>query len=244
MAKLNPVFAKIETDEFVTDVATTKGVALKTFILLGIALLSAVLAISNGTLVYGNPSILLVAVFGTLICGIAGQVSAKAAKVCSILYAVFEGLMLGLISYVFEAAIGGIILSAVLITFTIFGVMLFLYTTNIVKVSSTFIKAMMVVGISIFVISIVYLISYLVYPTNILISSLSNNLGLLLLVDGLVLLYAAFMLVFDFERVKMIVAHGFDKRYEWMAALGLMVTIVWIYVQVLRILSILLRNRK
>ena len=50
------------------------------------------------------------------------------------------------------------------------------------------------------------------------------------------------MLVFDFEKVKMIVAHGFDKRYEWTAALGMMVTIVWIYLEVLRLLTIIARR--
>lgn len=238
MAKLNPVFSRIKTDEFVTDVATIKGVAIKTFILLGIAILSAVLGIVNGGLVYNNPIILISVVIGALVCGIVGQVSARAAKVCSILYSVCEGLMLGLVSFVFEAAIGGIVLSAVLITFTIFGIMLLLYSTNIIRVTGRFVKAMMAIGISILVISLIYTISYFINPENILITTLANNTGLLVLVSGLVLLYGAFMLALDFEHVNVIVANGFDKRYEWMASLGLMVTLIWIYVEVLRILAI------
>ena len=47
------------------------------------------------------------------------------------------------------------------------------------------------------------------------------------------------MLALDFENINIMVANGFDKKYEWTASLGLMVTIVWIYVKVLRILAII-----
>ena len=132
MAKLNPVFSGIRVEEGIDTAASVKGVAGKTLFLLGIAVLSAVLSI---TIVSSNPSILWIAAIGALICGIAGQVSARAAKVCSIIYAVCEGILLGLISFAFEALFGGggIVMSAVLITATIFGVMLLLYSTNIIK---------------------------------------------------------------------------------------------------------------
>ena len=47
-----------------------------------------------------------------------------------------------------------------------------------------------------------------------------------------------FMLILDFEQVKSMVYGGFDKRYEWMASLGLMITIIWIYIEVIRIVAI------
>ena len=238
MAKLNPVFSGIRVDEGISEAASVKGVALKTFILLGVALVSAIFSISYGASFVLNPVIYIMIVLGALICGIAGQVSPNAAKVCGVLYAICEGAMLGLLSFLFEAVYAGIVLSAVLVTFTIFGVMLLLYSTNIVRVTSRFVRAMSTIGISILIISLVYLISALVAPGNILVTALANNTGLMLLVSGLILLYGAFMLALDFEQVKMTVANGFDKRYEWMAALGLMVTIVWIYVEVLRIIAI------
>ena len=72
-----------------------------------------------------------------------------------------------------------------------------------------------------------------------LVMAFANNSGLVLLMSAFILLYGAFMLVLDFEQVNVIVANGFDKRYEWTAALGLMVTIVWIYIEVLRLLAII-----
>lgn len=238
MAKLNPVFSGIRVEEGISEAASIKGVALKTFILLGVALASAIFSITYGLNFVLNPAIYLVVVLGALICGIAGQVSPNAAKVCSVIYALCEGAMLGLLSFLFEAVFAGIVLSAVLVTFTIFGVMLLLYSTEIIKVTGRFMRIMSTLGITIIIMSLIYLISALVAPGNILITALTQNTGLLIVVSGLILLYGAFMLAMDFEQVKMTVANGFDKRYEWMAALGLMVTLVWIYVEVIRLLAI------
>ena len=240
MAKLNPVFSGIRVDEGIESAASVKGVASKTLLLLVVAVLSAIFSITYGAeLIYGNIGVYIAVVFGALICGFVGQISPNAAKVCSIIYAVCEGALLGLLSFLFEAAIGGIVMSAVLITATIFGVMLLLYSTNIIKVTGKFIRVMCGIGITILVVSLVYLISSLINPNNILITALYNNTGILLLVSGFTLIYGAFMLALDFENINVIVANGFDKKYEWTASLGLMVTIVWIYVKVLRILAII-----
>ena len=239
MAKLNPVFSGIKVEENIDSYASVRGVALKTIILLGVAILSGVLSISYfGAYIVTNPGLYFFCLIGAVIAAIVGQVSPRFAPVASIIYAALEGAVLGLLSFLFEAAITGIVLSAVLITATIFGVMLILYLTNLVRATRRFARLMMVISISMFTISLLYLISYLINPTNVLILALTNNTGLVILIGGLTLLYAAYMLVMDFEQVKMIVSHGFDKRYEWTAALGLMVTIVWIYVEVLRILAI------
>lgn len=240
MAKLNPVFSGIKVDEGINTAATVKGVGSKTLLLFGIAVLSAVLSLTYlAPVVYGNPATYLLVAIGAVVCGIIGQVNPNAAKVCSIIYSICEGVVLGLISVSFEAQISGIVLSAVLLTGTIFGVMLLLYSTNIIRVTGRFVRVMSGLALTILIVSLVYLISYLFNPNNILIVALSSNPGILLLISGFILLYGAFMLVLDFEQVNMIVAHGFDKKYEWTAALGLMVTLVWIYVEILRILYII-----
>ena len=239
MAKLNPTFSAIHVDGSYENAASVKGVASKTLLLLGIAILSGFLSVMYYNVLLGNPIVYLAVVIGALVCGLLGQLNPNAAKVCSIIYAVCEGMMLGLLSFLFDAMIGGIVLTAVLVTVTIFGVMLFLYTSNIVRATNRFVRFMMGIGITLMVVSLVYFISFLINPTNILIMALTNNRGLLLLVCGLVLLYGAFMLILDFEQVNSMIHGGFDKRYEWLASLGLMITIVWIYVEVLRILAIL-----
>lgn len=238
MAKLNPVFSAIDVEGTYEDAASIKGVAGKTFLLLGIAVLSGFISVMYPQILLGNPITYVVIVLGAVISGFVGQLSVRSAKVCSIIYAICEGMMLGLVSFLFEAMVQGIILTAVLITATIFGVMLFLYSSNVLRATRGFVKFMTGVGVTILIISLVYFISSLINPTNALIVALENNPGLLLLISGLILLYGAFMLILDFEQVKSMVYGGFDKRYEWMASLGLMITIIWIYIEVLRIVAI------
>ena len=89
MAKLNPVFSGIRVEEGIETAASVKGVAGKTLFLLGVAVLSAIVSITVGaSAIATNPLILFIAMIGALICGVAGQVSAKAAKVCSVIYTV------------------------------------------------------------------------------------------------------------------------------------------------------------
>ena len=241
MAKLNPVFSGIRVEEGINDAASVKGVALKTVILLAIAVVSGFLAISYGAVIYENIILYLGVLFGALICGIIGQTSPNAAKVCSIIYAVCEGILVGLVSFLFEAVIGGIVLSAVLVTATIFGVMLLLYSTNIIRVTSRFMKIVSGIGVALVLAMLFFFLSSIIAPNNIMIMAYYSSPGLMILVSGIILLYGAFMLAIDFEQVNAIVANGFDKKYEWMAALGLMVTIVWIYLEVLRLLAIIAR---
>lgn len=241
MAKLNPVFTGIKVNEEIHEAASVKGVALKTTILLAIAVLSGFLAINYGSVIYENIVIYLAVLFGALICGIVGQTNPNAAKVCSVIYAICEGILLGLVSFIFEGIVSGIVLSAVLVTATIFGVMLLLYSTNIIKVNKRFVKVMSAIGIAIILVSLFTLLSNLIAPNNAMITAYYQNPGLMILVSGILLVYGAFMLAIDFEQVNTIVKHGFDKKYEWTAALGLMVTIVWIYVEVLRLLAIISR---
>lgn len=240
MARLNPVFSGIRVEEGIETAASVKGVAGKTLLLLAIAVASAITSITVGApMIAENPSILFIVAIGALICGVLGQVSPNAAKVASVIYAICEGVLLGLVSFAFDAMIGGIVMTAVLLTATIFGVMLFLYSTNVIKVTGRFLKAMTAIGITILIMSLIYLLSSIISPGNMLVMAFANNSGLVLLMSAFILLYGAFMLVIDFEQVNVIVANGFDKRYEWTAALGLMVTIVWIYIEVLRLLAII-----
>lgn len=238
MAKASPLFSSIRVDEGYEVAATRKGVALKTTLLLGIALLSGILMVMNWETVLSNPFIYFLIVIGALISGIVGQLSVNAAKVCSFIYAICEGAMLGLLSFLFEAEISGIILSAVMVTFTIFCVMLLLYSTNVVRATGRFVRMMMGIGLTLMVVSVIYLVAFLINPNNVLIIALTNNPMLMILISGLILLYGAFMLVIDFEHVNSIVAGGFDKKYEWNAALGLMITIIWIYIEALRIIAL------
>ena len=239
------IFSGIKTDEYIEEGATKTGVVLKTSILLLLAIVSGLLFIYLfSKLDFNTIIIALVACgIGAVIFGMIGQLVPKAATVCSILYSICEGSILGLLSFALESAIGGIVLSAILITALIFAITLLLYATGIVKVNRPFLSFFMVITIVFVVSTLVYFLLALISPNNIIVQAIMANPVVMILVDLFSIFYGSLMLFMDFRNVDMLVSNGFDKRYEWNAALGLMISIIWIYFRVLRILAFVMNRR-
>jgi uncharacterized YccA/Bax inhibitor family protein len=159
------------------------------------------------------------------------------------LYAVVEGFVLGGVSQWYSASSrpdSNIVYQAVLGTFVAFAVMLFLYATHIIKVNGRFIH-MLMIG----------LISYGLIAFASLFASFFgvgsgwgfygvHGLGLLLCVAGVAL--ASFTLAMDFESINRSITAGIPERESWRLAFGLMVTLVWLYLEILRLLAILNRR--
>ncbi len=156
------------------------------------------------------------------------------------IYAVCEGLALGGISAVFESSYPGIVSQAVLGTFTAFFSMLILYRTGIIRCSDTFRS---VVFISTCAIAGVYLISWIGgffgYSMPVINSSSNLGIGFSILVVAL----AAFNLIVDFDFIERGAQNMLPKDYEWYGAFGLMVTLVWLYLEILRLLAKLADRR-
>jgi len=155
-------------------------------------------------------------------------------------YAVLEGVFIGGISLVMEQRFPGLVLQAVLLTFGVMFALLAAYQSRIIRPSQTF-KAV-IVGAT-FGIVIVYLISMvlqLFFHTGIPLIHDSGPVGIIfsLVVVGI----AALNLVLDFDFIENGVASGAPKWMEWYAAFGLTVTLVWLYIEVLRLLAKMRRN--
>ena len=149
-------------------------------------------------------------------------------------YAVGQGLFVGALSKMFDATYSGIVVQAVGTTLAVFGVMLFLYRTRILRVTDKFRR--IVIGATLGVM-VFYLASFVfsMFGANVSFLSSSSGMGILfsLFVAGL----AAFNLALDFDFIERGEAMGLPRRMEWFAALGLLVTLVWLYLEVLRILA-------
>lgn len=244
MRTSNPVFRTLERSEAYvgTEAASYRGIVVKTGILLGSAVLSGFLflnLLSQGIL---SPGIVIPAlIISMIVAFISVMVASRSvtyAAPFSILYAVSEGVLLGLITVLFEAFAPGVALAAVIATFAIFTVMLFLYSSRTIRVTPRFRRMMysILLGILFFIV-----IGFILSLFNVQIP-FSNPV--VLLVSGAFIIFGALMLTLDFDRAEMIVENGMDRAYEWMVAVGLMVTIVWIYIELLRFLAILSsRNR-
>ncbi|MCU0277731.1 MAG: Bax inhibitor-1/YccA family protein [Candidatus Nanopelagicales bacterium] len=161
-------------------------------------------------------------------------------------YSLVEGVFLGGVSMFYQdfvAASGSdanIISQAVLGTFVAFAVMLVLYRTRIIKVNGTFMKIMMVAMVSYLVIALASFVAALFGVGGGWGFYGVGGLGLLLCVAGVAL--AAFSLNLDFAAIEQGINEGLPSQYSWQMTLGLVVTMVWLYLEILRFLAIINSN--
>lgn len=150
------------------------------------------------------------------------------------LYAVVEGVFVGAITLVFESMYPGIGLSAVLLTFAILAGMVGLYKAGVIRATPTFKRTIMAAtaGVAIF-----YVVAMVLRMFDIEMPLIYDSgwfgIGFSLFVVGL----AAFNLVLDLDRIEDGAKYGAPQYMEWYCAFGMIVTIVWLYIEVLRLLS-------
>lgn len=239
----NPVFRTIDESQVSSNTASFLGITAKT----GILLLTAVLATVGANLLISNEmydSLFIILGTSGIVAFIAvmlGIFIPRLTAPFSILYSAAQGFTLGTLTLILDQVMPGIGIMAVTATLTIFGIMLALYSTKTLRATNKFRKFMYGTILGIFAFTLISLIVTLINPN---IFNFMNNPTVAILVSVFLIAYGAFMLILDFDRAQQIVESGADKRYEWTAALGLMVTIVWIYIEVLRLLTILLANRE
>lgn len=240
----NPVFAKIERD--IVDVqgygASYKGITLKTLLLL---LLVVVSGVASLLLLVNYTNVFIALFFVAMILGFISVMIASAsprlAPTFSIIYALCEGMWLGTLTLIVSLAIPEfpVAFVAVLVTLGIFVAMLVLYSTKLVVASSRFRRVMF--GISFSIIAVFITVGIVSLFDNSLWYAMFGNAysPLVLFITLLLILYGSFMLVINFDNAKMIVSTGADKKYEWVVSLGLLVSIIYIYVQVIRLIIII-----
>jgi uncharacterized YccA/Bax inhibitor family protein len=178
--------------------------------------------------------------WGGLIVGVALtfllMVKPRLAPVVAPVYALAEGLFLGALSRGFENVFDGIVVQAAGATIAVFAVMLVLYRTGVVKVTERFRS---IVVAATFGVMVFYGVSLLIRlfagadSIRFLSSPSLLGIGFSVLVAGL----AAFHLALDFDFIEQGARQRLDKRFEWYAAFGLLVTIVWLYLELLRLFA-------
>lgn len=165
--------------------------------------------------------------------GIWAQVSKKIRPGVMLTYAVLEGAVLGVISRVFESAYDGVVVQAVLGTLAAFAVMLVAYKTRVIRATPKFVRFMVIATMGYFVFVLVNLGTSLLLGAN----AYDSPLGWLIGLVGVGL--ATFNLILDFDYIERGVRNGLPQRYAWRAAFGLTITLVWLYIEMLRLLAIL-----
>lgn len=159
----------------------------------------------------------------------------KLSPILSPLYALGYGVALGAISAVYELQFSGIVAQAILATLGVFGVMLFLYASRIIKVTRRF--AMVVVGAT-FGIAIMYLVGLVasLFGVDLMFFNQPNPLGIGISV--VICIVAALNLALDFAFIESATERKMPSYMNWMGALGITITIVWLYLELLRLLAL------
>jgi uncharacterized YccA/Bax inhibitor family protein len=178
--------------------------------------------------------------FAALFLGIAIAVAPQRAAVLGFAYAVCQGFCLGAISASFNAQTDGIVSAAVLSTVCVFAVALLLYATRIIRPTQKLVFAV-VAGLG--GLCLLYLFTFVlsIFNWGWLYSDSFRTIGLIVTVISVCL--AALSLTLDFGTIETGVRAGAPKELEWYLAYGLMVTLIWLYIELLRLLAILSRNR-
>jgi uncharacterized YccA/Bax inhibitor family protein len=235
------IFEKVAFVSSTSGTMTVKGSIIKTFLLLAMAIFAASYTwytVFNAN----NPSAVAPWLWGGLISGFVLALIIcfvpKTAPYLAPLYAAAEGFALGAISAFFEAAFAesfpGIVLTAVSITLLTALVMLFCYQTGLIKVTNKLRSVIIIATISVGVFYFAVIIMNLFHVATPFYHGASwLSIG----ISAVIVVIAALNLLLDFDFIEKGSQMGAPKYMEWYGAFGLLVTLVWLYLEILRLLS-------
>ncbi|RUT33544.1 Bax inhibitor-1/YccA family protein [Paenibacillus zeisoli] len=150
------------------------------------------------------------------------------------IYAIGEGMLLGGLSARYETLYNGITLQAALLTMGVFIALLVAYKTRLIKATENFKLGVIAATGGIF---LVYLLSFILGFFGITIPYLHDNSLIGIGISIVIVIVAALNLVLDFDFIEQGAEQGAPKYMEWYGAFGLVVTLVWLYVEMLRLLA-------
>lgn len=156
------------------------------------------------------------------------------ARVLAIVYAALEGIALGGLSIMFESLYSGIIFQAVVLTMAVLFTMLILYKFRVIRVTEKFRSVIFVATLSI---ALVYFVSFILRLFSVRTPFLYDASPIGIGVSVVIVIVAALNLLLDFDFIERGSESNMPKYFEWYAAFGLLVTLVWLYIEILKLLS-------
>jgi len=220
---------------------TVQGAVQKTGILLGIVSLTAGFAWDRSKGLHADASVwILAGVVIGLIAALVTIFKKEWSPVSAPIYAAAEGLLLGGISATLDTRFPGIALQACMLTFgTLFG-LLGAYRLGWVRATEQF-KAVVMVGTM--AVALVYLVSMVVNLFGAQVPFIHSSGTIRILFSVAVVVLAAMNLILDFDFMEQAAAAGSPRYMEWYAAFGLMVSLIWLYMEILKLLAKLAYRR-
>ena len=212
---------------------TVQGAVNKTMVL-GLIMLATALLSAYFVMATGSPVLMYVGFVGVIVVSFIANRNIEKASLWSKVFAVMEGLAVGGVSLFYGMAYGGIVFQAVLITLAILFTMLMLFKTGVIKVTERFRNIIMTAMGGIM---IVYLVEFVLHMFGIDVPFLHDQsmigVGISLLIVGV----ASFKLLVDFDNFERGEQFNAPKYMEWYFGMGLLFTLVWLYMEILYLLS-------
>jgi uncharacterized YccA/Bax inhibitor family protein len=192
--------------------------------------------LADGSIQYGFPGIALVGVAIGFAAVIGLMFRPRLAKYIAPIYAVGQGFAVGAISSYYNTFFDGIVVQAAGATLGVLAVMLLLYRSRIIRVTERFRRVVILATLGVMVF---YLVSFVIniFGGEVTFLREPNAIGILFSIGVSVL--AALNLTLDFDFIERGSKTGLAKEFEWYAAFGLMVTLVWLYLELLRLFALL-----
>lgn len=210
---------------------TVQGAINKSFLLMGVLLCTGAVG-----WMFPNPIMMWGGAIGGLVIVLLAVWKTHWSPILAPIYAALEGLFVGSISAIYASAFDGIVFHAVSLTMAVLFLMLFIYKTGIIKVTSKFrTGVIMATG----AVMLVYVLSFVLGFFGINLPFLHEGgmigIGISLVIIGI----ASLNLLLDFDNFDKGEQMGAPKYMEWFSAMGLMITLVWLYIEILRLLAML-----
>lgn len=182
------------------------------------------------------PALMLPGAIVGLVLGLVNSFKKQPSVPLIVAYAAAQGLFLGGISMTFEAQLPGIVTQAIIGTFAVFGTVLVLFRSGKVRTSPRMTKIFLVAMVGYLVFSLINVGMMLFGATDSAWGMRSGTLGIV--IGLLAVLLASYSLVMDFELIQNGVKNRVPEKWGWSAAFGLTVTLIWLYLEILRIIAI------
>jgi uncharacterized YccA/Bax inhibitor family protein len=236
-AQLEDLYAAPSATSLQTGRMTLDDVIVRTAMVFGVLLAAA--GITFWTLQPAQFGVVFLAMIVGLVLGLINSFKRNPSPALILTYGAVEGVFVGGISKAFEVTYHGIVAQAVLGTLAAFATMLLLYRTRRIQATPKFTRVLIMAGVGYLVFGLVHLIGVMFG----LWSSIYAGGGVLALgLSAFGVVLASLYLVLDFDYIEQGIRNGLPQRFAWQAAFGLVVTLVWLYLEILRLIAILNRR--
>jgi uncharacterized YccA/Bax inhibitor family protein len=234
MKIFNPILDKINTKLSDGSKASFRGISSKIYMLLFLVLVSGYLTFTyvslenyfNVVIVFSLSSLLLIFI---------GFRRDSFPVALSLLYAICEGCVLGIVVKLAESVVPGIAISAASATLVVFFVVLVFYSQKIVVVTEKFRKNMIIIFFSIICFILINILLDFFGGYN-LIFNQGDAILISMIVSFFMVIYSAFMLILHFDFAENVVNGGLSESHEWTVAVGIVISLIFLYFEILRLM--------